>query len=101
MHFCVLATRDHGAFSCPRKYGLNWFIPAFVNRSVGSPCGTTDELGTNTCPWRWTKKSMYCWRICWDVITCSYPPGTRRGGRRDGVKVPDYAPEPRDGQDCL
>lgn len=30
----------------PRKIALNWFIPAFVKRSVGSERGTTDDEGT-------------------------------------------------------
>src|SRR3954451_17402138 len=47
-------------------------MPALVNSSVGSSCGTTDELGTNVWPCFCTKKSMYCWRISLDVIkvTC-------------------------------
>src|SRR5439155_10076046 len=52
MHFCVLATRFHGGVCVPRKYGLNWFIPALVNSSVGSSCGTSGELGTIRWPWR-------------------------------------------------
>src|SRR3954468_21137699 len=64
MHFCVFATRFHGACCVPRKYGLNWFIPALVNSSVGSSCGTTGDDGTKAWPCRCTKKSMYCWRIC-------------------------------------
>ena len=47
-------------FSVPRKIGLNWFIPALVNSSVGSSCGTTGELGTNVWPCFWQKKSMNC-----------------------------------------
>ena len=30
----------------PRKMDLYWFIPALVNRSVGSESGTTEEDGT-------------------------------------------------------
>src|SRR5437867_2467752 len=78
MHFCVLTARVYGRFSCPRKIGLNWFIPALVNSSVGSSSGTTGELGTNVCPCRCRKKSMNCWRISRDVISA---PG----------KVPDYS----------
>src|SRR5215204_1676846 len=68
MHFCVLTARVYGRFSCPRKIGLNWFIPALVNSSVGSSCGTTGELGTNVWPCRATKKSMNCWRIWAEVM---------------------------------
>jgi hypothetical protein len=38
-----------GRLSVPRKYGLNWFIPALANSSVGSSCGTTGDDGTLTC----------------------------------------------------
>ena len=34
----------------PRKIGLNWFMPALANSSVGSACGTTLLLGTGVCP---------------------------------------------------
>src|SRR5438046_10254859 len=81
MHFCEFATRDHGALSVPRKYGLNWFIPALVNSSVGSSCGTTGEEGTKVWPCFWMKKSRYCWRICAEVGMV----GTRE------TKVPDYS----------
>src|SRR5436305_10818164 len=93
MHFCVLATRGHGAFSWPRKYGLNWFIPAFVKSSVGSSCGTTGELGTNVWPCFWTKKSMNCWRISWEVIA-----GASSG---DGSKTSNYYRPEGDGQGRL
>src|SRR5215468_4372130 len=55
MHFWELTARfsfpsgDDGA-AWPRKIGLNWFIPAFVNSSVGSSTGTHGEDGTNVCP---------------------------------------------------
>src|SRR4051794_20271145 len=67
MHFCVFAARVYDRFSSPRKIGLNWFIPALVNSSVGSSCGTTGELGTNVWPCFCTKKSMKAWRICAEV----------------------------------
>src|SRR5438552_12085119 len=63
MHFCVFAARTYGRFSRPKKIGLNWFMPAFVKRSVGSSCGTTGLDGTNVWPCFFTKKSMNCWRI--------------------------------------
>ena len=43
--------------------GLNWFMPALANSSVGSSCGTTGDDGTNVCPCFLQKKSMNCWRI--------------------------------------
>src|SRR4051794_32441126 len=63
MHFCVLAARLGCGGANPRKIGLNWFIPALVNSSVGSSCGTTGEDGTNAWPCFLQKKSMNCWRI--------------------------------------
>src|SRR4051794_34861830 len=67
MHFCVLAARENGRLPVPRNTSLNWFMPAFVNKSVGSSCGTTGDDGTNVCPCFWTKKSMNCWRISLEV----------------------------------
>jgi len=66
MHFCVLAARvgrpgmtpGHLSTSgaCwPRKIGLNWFIPALANISVGSSRGTHGLEGTKLCPRRRTK----------------------------------------------
>src|SRR5687768_567770 len=80
MHFWVLTARVYARFSSPRKIGLNWFIPALVNSSVGSSCGTTGDDGTNVWPCRFTKKSMNSWRICWDVFMECYLP---RGGIMD------------------
>src|SRR3954466_5824942 len=68
MHFCVLTARVYVRRSVPRKMGLNLFIPALVNSSVGSSCGTTGDDGTNVWPCRWTKKSMNCWRIWAEVM---------------------------------
>src|SRR4051812_27578343 len=42
-------------------------MPALVNRSVGSSCGTTGEEGTKVCAWRCTKKSMNCRRTSVEV----------------------------------
>jgi hypothetical protein len=46
MHFWLVALRWYERISLPRKISLNWFMPAFVNRSVGSLKGIRDELGT-------------------------------------------------------
>src|SRR5918998_537378 len=62
--------------------GLNWFIPALVNRSVGSSCGTTGLLGTNVWPCFCTKKSMNCRRISEEEVM---------NGASLPVKVPDYS----------
>jgi hypothetical protein len=52
--FCVSTALFNCAISSvwptvPRKIGLNWFIPAFVKRRVGSLWGTTEEDGTTLC----------------------------------------------------
>src|SRR5882762_4167390 len=49
-HFCAVVARVYSRFSRPRKTSLNWFIPAFVNSRVASPCGTSDELRIRRCP---------------------------------------------------
>jgi len=49
-HFCAVVALVYSRFSRPRKTSLNWFIPAFVNSRVASPCGTSDELRTRRCP---------------------------------------------------
>src|SRR5262245_60566119 len=56
MHFWLLVARRYGLFSRPVNTSLNWTIPAFTNKSVGSFAGTSDELLTISCP-RWWKKS--------------------------------------------
>ena len=62
MHFCVLQARrrrpsgEPGA-ARPRNIALNPFIPALVNRSVGSPTGTTGLDGHGMCDLD-VKKSM-------------------------------------------
>src|SRR5213078_1201712 len=63
MHFCEFATRLYAGVWVPRKIGLNWFMPALVNSSVGSSQGTTLDDGTAVWPCFWTKKSRNCWRI--------------------------------------
>src|SRR2546425_789352 len=48
--------------SRPRNTSLNWFIPAFVNRMVGSCAGMREEEGTRWCP-RSAKKRRNSSRI--------------------------------------
>src|SRR5438046_7426168 len=50
MHFCAVAARVYGRLSKPRNTSLNWFIPAFVNSSVGSSPGTTGLEATTVWP---------------------------------------------------
>ena len=49
MHFCVSAALRNGFFSSPRKYGTNWFMPAFVKSRLGD-VGIRDADGTSVCP---------------------------------------------------
>jgi hypothetical protein len=44
--------------TAPRKMGLNWFMPAFAKRSVGSSWGTTELECTYVWDLRSLKKSM-------------------------------------------
>src|SRR5205807_10181465 len=67
MHFWLSTARLYGRVPVPRKTSLNWFMPAFVNKSVGSSSGTTLDDGTAVWPCFLTKKSMNCWRISLDV----------------------------------
>src|SRR5258707_10335182 len=67
MHFCVFAARLYGRVPMPRNTSLNWFMPALVNSSVGSSCGTSGELGTMRCPLR-SKYLRKDARISFDVI---------------------------------
>jgi len=48
-HFCTVTMRLEGGSASPMKYGLNGTMPALVKSSVGSPCGTSDALGTCRC----------------------------------------------------
>jgi len=68
MHFWVSATRGgfQSGFSCPRKIGTNWFIPAFVKSRFGAS-GSSDEEGTIVCFFS-RKKSRKDWRILAEVM---------------------------------
>ena len=61
-HFCAVAARGNGGSVCPRKYGMNWFIPAFVSNSPLSGSGINDEDGTRLCS-RSSKKDRKVSRI--------------------------------------
>src|SRR5688572_24048293 len=61
--FCTVTARGNGTGACPRKYGMNWFIPAIVSSSPDSGGGITDEDGTRRCP-RSSKKRRNDSRIC-------------------------------------
>ena len=51
----------------PRKISLNWFMPALVNMSVGSPLTTIGAEGTIACSFD-AKKSRKARRISFDSI---------------------------------
>ncbi len=59
----------------PRKIGLNWFIPEFAKRRVGSSWGTTGDDTTNVCS-RCSKNSTKVFRTrdtgqaILDVVGC-------------------------------
>jgi hypothetical protein len=50
-HFCEVVARVYPGFS-PRKTFLKGTIPALVNSSVGSSCGTSENDGRTVCPCR-------------------------------------------------
>src|SRR5262249_29509237 len=88
MHFCMFAARLYSRVSVPRKIGLNWFMPALLNSSVGSSSGTTLDDGTNVWPCFLQKKSRNCWRISEEGIISR----TRCSGSRtesDGTGIDD------------
>ena len=44
-HFWQLVARVKSSFTLPRKWSLNWFMPAGVNSTDGSQVGTSTSLG--------------------------------------------------------
>src|SRR3954470_13264076 len=85
-HFWAVVARGNGGAAWPRKYGMNWFIPAFVSSSPDSGGGISDELGTRLWP-RSSKKRRNDSRIFRPCIGRSLPtapraPDARRGDRR-------------------
>src|SRR5262245_32165286 len=60
--FCAVTARAYGASSWPRKYGMNWFIPALVSSSPDSGGGTRDDERTRVWP-RSSKKRRKVSRI--------------------------------------
>lgn len=88
MHFCEftarvsLARSDFGS-ALPRKIGLYWFIPALVNSSVGSLCGTTEDDRQNVCAAFSVKKSMYCCRTAAPSVGSAAPQWDSFGSGED------------------
>ena len=68
MHFWVSVARAgvQGGVHTPRKYGTNWFMPAFVNNKPGL-WGIKEAEGTTVCCFS-RKKSRKLWRISVAVI---------------------------------
>src|SRR5262245_27309623 len=52
-HFWSVVARSNGAGACPRKYGMNWFIPALVSSSPDSGGGISEDAGTRL----WSRSS--------------------------------------------
>src|SRR5205085_10999313 len=48
--FCAEVARGEGGSACPRKYGMNWFMPAFVSSSPVSGGGISEDDRTRVCP---------------------------------------------------
>ena len=61
--------------------GLNWFMPAFVKRRVGSSYGTHGEEGREVWPgylgggWRWERLVQ---RVCYRKVEVGLPDPIRR-----------------------
>src|SRR6059058_3262733 len=49
-HFWALVARGKGGGACPRKYGMNWVIPAVVSRRPDSGGAISDDEATRRCP---------------------------------------------------
>src|SRR5947199_4297442 len=50
MTFWDDVARGYGGSACPRKYGMNWFIPAIVSSRPVSGGGISDDERTRVCP---------------------------------------------------
>src|SRR3972149_4014186 len=58
MHFWHVVALFTSSFPFPKNMSLNWFIPAPVNKRVGSSSGTSESLGNIECPF-FSKKLKY------------------------------------------
>ena len=54
-HFWQVVARVNSSLQRPKKWSLNWFMPAGVNNTVGSQRGTSTSLGRRTQPFDWKK----------------------------------------------
>ncbi len=57
-HFWQVVALVNSSLHLPRKWSLNWFIPAGVNSTEGSQRGTSTSLGRRVQPLDW-KKARY------------------------------------------
>src|SRR5688572_10877336 len=73
--FWALVARGYAGSCWPKKYGLNWTIPAVVKRRDGS-FGIRDEEGTTVCP-RSSKNERNRRRISLPSTSGSVPAGGR------------------------
>src|SRR5687768_8160306 len=91
-HFWQLVALVNSSFTFPKKWSLNGFMPAGVNRTEGSQRGTSTSLGRRACPFD-SKKARYFSRsssvfmgFCrnkshpWH-LAASYRPGEKRARR--------------------
>ena len=69
---------------------MNWFIPALVKSSVGSSCGTSDELATMRWPFA-LKYSRNERRSSFEVMTFDFTWAGHGGGARGGDRRPACA----------
>src|SRR5262245_30626884 len=80
--FWTVTARGNGACAWPRKYGMNWFIPAFVSSRPDSGGGISDDEGTTRCS-RSSKKRRNDARISRPSIgKASLPGGSRPAAHR-------------------
>src|SRR5687767_5206144 len=57
-HFWQVVARVNSSLHLPKKWSLNWFMPAGVNSTEGSQRGTSTSLGRRTQPLV-SKKARY------------------------------------------
>src|SRR5262249_46138119 len=93
--FCEVAARGYGASCSPRKYGMNWTIPAVVSSSPVSGGGINEDDGTIRCP-RSSKNVRNCRRMSF-AFTEGSPPGVGRPelGLPVGHALPERLDEAR------
>src|SRR3989344_1307418 len=79
--FCTLTKRFPPACGSPKRYGTSGCIPAVVNSTVGSFCGTSEAEGITVCPLL-LKNSRYFFRKFFAVICALIKPKKRLLGKQ-------------------